>query len=147
MNATLTVDRDPNTHKTSPPPSKTAQLFGVAAGPILWNAQIITGYAVSSYPCFSGGVSRAVVLPGWEHSWIAPLIVTLAAIVITAIAFAVGWRAASWARAQSFEDELRSRVVARTRAMGIAGMLTSALFILATVFSLIALLGTPQCSG
>ena len=147
MNAVLTVDRDPNTHKTSAPPSKAAQLFGVAAGPVLWNAQLIAGYAVSAYPCFHGGISRAVVLPGWEHSWVAPFVVSLVAIALTLGAFAVAWRAVTWARAQSFEDELRTRAIARTRALGIAGLMSSGLFVIATVFTLVALLGTPQCSG
>jgi len=127
-------------------PSNVAQLFGVFAGPVVWNAQLVVNYAFAAYPCFDHSVRRTQVLAGWEHQWIALLIVNVVAIAVIAIAFFASWRAFVYGRAAHSESELLDRYARRTRAFGIVGMLSSGIFIVAAVGTLIALLVAPQCS-
>jgi len=126
-------------------PTNATQLFAVAAGPLAWALQLDANYALAAYPCFERNVARSVVLPGWEgmSGWL--LAINLAAIVLTLVSFALGWRAWRWSHARSMREEQHSRLIARTHALGIAAMVFAAIFFVATVFALIALLGTPPC--
>ena len=71
----------------------------------------------------------------------------MASVATTVLAAVFCLRAIAWARAHRSDDEPQPRVVARTRVMGIAGVMSGGLFLLATIFTLIALLGSPRCSG
>jgi hypothetical protein len=128
-------------------PSNAMQLLSIAAGPVLWNAQLVANYALANYPCFPHAVARTVPLPGWEHSWFWLLAINLGAIALSVVAFGVGLYCMRWARRQSLSDERHARVIGRTYAFGVAGMLFSATFFIATVFTLIAIVGAPQCTG
>ena len=147
MNAVIATGRNDRPAALPQAPSNVMQLLSIAAGPVLWNAQLIANYAIANYPCFPYGVSRTVLLPGWEHSWIWLLAINLVVIALIVVAFGVGLYCVRWARRQSLGEERYTRVIGRTYAFGIAGMLFSATFFLATVFTLIAILGTPQCTA
>jgi hypothetical protein len=143
----LSIDRTQPHDAAASPPSTFAQLFCVFGGFFAWNAQQAANYALAAYPCFHAGLSRSAMSPGWEHSWFWLIAINLASVATTLIAIAVGLRAVNWAREHRSEDEPQPRVVARTRVMGIAGVMSGVLFLLATIFVLIAMLGTPRCSG
>lgn len=128
-------------------PSNLLQLFAVAAGPVAWNAQLVANYALATYPCFPRGVARSVPMPGWEGSWIWLIAINLAAVALTVVAFAIGLRCMRWAQRQSLDDERHARRIGRTRALGVAALLFAGTFFLATIFTLIAILGTPQCAA
>jgi len=143
----LSIDRTTPNGAAVRPPSTFAQLFSVFGGFIAWNVQQVANYALAAYPCFHAGLSRSVMSPGWEHSSVWLLAINLASVATTVLATVMGVRAIGWARAHRSDDEPQPRVVARTRVMGIAGVMSGGLFLLATIFALIALLGSPRCSG
>ena len=127
-------------------PSTAALLFGVFGGPVAWNAQLVANYALATYPCFRGGITRSEPLPGWEAEWPLLLAINLAAILITSASVAVGlqaWRSARRSRAAGGDTQRGATL----RAMGIAGLMSGGVFLIAIVFALVALLMAPQCSG
>ena len=147
MNVTVTaggVGRD-HSPQLSAAPSSALQLLGVWLGPFAWAMQLDINYAIASYPCFYHGAARVTALPGWGASWVWVLVVNLAAIALTLAGAAIGWRAVRWSRARSVAEERHSRVVSRTYALGVAALLFSATFFLATVVALIAIIGAPLC--
>lgn len=150
MNVVATGARTPTPRPdaglpASAAPSNVVQLFAVAAAPVAWAVQLDANYALAAYPCFERNVARSTLLPGWEgiSAWL--LAINLCAIALTLVAFALGWRARRWSHARSMREEQHSRLIARTHALGIAAMVFAAIFFVATVFALIALLGTPPC--
>lgn len=147
MNAIVATGRNDPPAALPRAPSNVLQLLGIAAGPVLWNAQLVANYAIANYPCFPHGDARTVLLPGWEHSWIWLVAINLGVIALIVAAFGVGLYCMRWARRQSLSDERHARVIGRTYAFGAAGMLFSATFFIATVFTLIAIVGAPQCAG
>ena len=126
-------------------PSAALQLVAVAAGPLAWAVQLVANYALAAHACFRRGLASAVAVPGWEgeRAWL--LAINVAAIAIAGVAFALGLRAIRWARAQSLSDERASRVIGRTHALGIAAVLFAGAFVLATLFTLVTIVASPQC--
>lgn len=144
MSATITV-RDPSRARRAP--SNFAQLFGVFGGAVAWNAQIVASFALASHACFEQHAARDAVLPGWDSvaHWV--LLINVVAIGVTAAALVVAISIWRWARAQEAHTGPAPRLVTRTWAMGIGGVLSSGILLLAAIFALAASLGTPVCSG
>lgn len=144
MSATMTL-RDPSRARRVP--SNIAQLFGVFGGAIAWNAQIVSSFALASHACFEQHAARDAVLPGWNSvaHWV--FVINVVAIGVTAAALAVAISIWRWARTQEAHTGPAPRLVTRTWAMGVAGVLSSGILLLAAIFALAASLGTPVCSG
>jgi hypothetical protein len=145
MSATAASIRHPVRDRRAP--SNFAQLFGVFGGPVAWNAQIVSSFALTSHPCFEHRAARETALQGWESisRWV--LAINVSAIVVTALALVVAiivWR---WGRNQEAHTGPAPRLVTRTWAMGVAGVLSSGILLLAAIFALVASLGTPVCSS
>lgn len=123
----------------------TALLFGIAAAPAAWNAQLLFSVALSGHACFPH--ANPLPVPMWPG-----LLPTLVAISVAAIVMAIigglvalrSWRKTFDERADS-GHHLLDRGEGRTRFMAMAGMLTSALFLIALVFGVIALYLVPLC--
>jgi len=139
---------DPITRSTRPAvaPSSFAQLFGVFGGAVAWNAQIAASFAFATYPCFARHTALTAPAPATGNgTWL--FAINLGAVGVAALALWVALRTLSWARAQQMHRGPQPRLVTRTFALGIAGVLASGILLLATLFALVALLGTPQCAG
>ena len=124
-----------------------ALLFGLAAAPVAWSAQILFGSALSGFVCYPHAAPLAV--PLWHGSRSIILAVDLVGIVISIMAGLISWR--NWRRTSlerpgSFHH-LLDLGEGRTRFMATAGMLTSALFLIALAFGLAVVYLVPQCGG
>ena len=126
-------------------PSTPLLLFGVAGGPVAWNAQLLANYALADYPCFPGDAARSQPLPGWGGSWVVLLVINLIAVAVTFACVAIGTRGWRWARHARGVEGVHG--VPATRALSIGALLFGVVFCISTVFALIALLLAPQCSG
>jgi hypothetical protein len=121
--------------------------FGLAAAPIAWAAQTILGYVLSSQACFPGDTPRSAPL----FTTAAPMAteINIIAILVAAAAAAVAYR--SW-RATRDEGEGRvNRLVeigeGRTRFLAACGILTSLGFLVAMMFSSLAILLVRLCGS
>jgi len=124
-----------------------ALLFGLAAAPLAWNAQVLFSSALAGFVCYPHATPLAA--PLWSGSRPIQLAVNLAGIVIALAAGLVAWRA--WRITKEERPgsihHLLELGEGRTRFMALAGMLTSALFLIALAFGLTVLCLVPQCGG
>ena len=124
-----------------------ALLFGIAAAPLAWNAQVLFSSALSGFACYPHDAPLAA--PLWNGSKPLLVVVSLSGIAIAISAGLVAWR--SWRltskeRSGSFHH-LLDLGEGRTRFMATVGMLTSALFLIALVFGFSVLCLVPPCGG
>jgi hypothetical protein len=120
-------------------------LFGIAAAPAAWNAQLLFSVALSGHDCYPHAIPLAA--PLWNGLRPVLFAISVAAIVLAIIGGLVALR--SWRK--TFDERtdsahhLLDRGEGRTRFMAMAGMLTSALFLIALVFGTAALYLVPLC--
>jgi membrane protein implicated in regulation of membrane protease activity len=123
----------------------TALLFGIAAPPIAWSAQLLLSVALSGYACYPR--NRFLAAPLWGGLWSILLAISVAGIVLAIIAGLVAWR--SWRRTRDERPgsahHLLDRGDGRTRFMAMCGILASTLFLVALVFGIAALYLVPLC--
>lgn len=122
-------------------------LFAVFGAPFAWLAQLVVNYGFATYPCFPHGAARTLILPGWgsERTWL--VLVSCVAVAIALGSLAAAWTAFGRARSLDREGGAHARRVSRTRSLAICGLISAAMFGLATLFTLAALSRIPQCSG
>lgn len=124
----------------SPPPPRSrpvstpAQLFGVAAGPTAWIAQLVAGYGLSSYACYPGDAPLQTPPAGGEHALL--LAINLAGLALAAAGFAASWL--GWRRAGEAET-------GRARFLAACGLLASAAFAIAILFDTPSALALGLC--
>ena len=107
--------------------------FGLFAGPVMWSIQELVSYSLAAQACYPGSAPLREPLIGGVGVFVA--LTTLVALVIAIAALLVSLR--SW-RAAGSVSELEAPDESRIRFLSLAGILVSALFILA-----IALNGVP----
>jgi hypothetical protein len=110
-----------------------AQLFGVAAGPSAWIAQLVIGYGVSSYVCYPGDTPRRDLPGSGEHGLL--LAINLACLAVALAGFAVSFTA-------------RRRLPAgdgRGRFLATCGLLSAATFSIAILFDTPSALALRLC--
>ena len=119
--------------------------FSLAAPPLAWSLQSIAGYGISSEACYPGDTPRNV--PLFSGMWDLLLVLNVAALVIGVIAISVAYRNWNATRAETDGDSrnLIERGEGRTRFVAMWGLLLGSGFVLATVFSSVALLISPLC--
>jgi hypothetical protein len=123
--------------------------FAIIAGPLAWFVLVCAGQALASQPCFPGGHRYPQPLPGLHWTWPA-LIALLALCVLVAFAgLIVAWRIYQATRTEEAgrHSGLLDEGVGRTRFMALWGLLYSAGFCVATLFSLASYLALPRCAG
>jgi hypothetical protein len=120
-------------------------LFSLAAPPLAWSVQSIAGYGISSEACYPGDTPRTV--PLFSGMWGLLLMLNVAALVIGVIAISVAYRNWNATRRETGGDSqhLIERGEGRTRFVAMWGLFLGSGFVLATVFSSIALLISPLC--
>jgi hypothetical protein len=137
----VTAHPAPHRHKVS----LLALGFGLAAAPLAWAAQTITGYALSSHACFPGDTPR--VAPLFAEAGQIAVAINLIAIVVAAAAAAIAYR--SWRATRDENDGRLHHLVeigeGRTRFLALCGMLASLGFLVAIIFASLAILLVPLC--
>jgi hypothetical protein len=118
----------------------------IGAGPMLWLAQLLIGFAFSSHLCFP---DRPRLPPLSVPAWMDPLLIAanVVAIALTAVAAVIGWRLLV-STSGEHDDQPGGMVDAgegRTRFLAIWALVTSGLFLAAIVFNTINLVMLPSC--
>jgi hypothetical protein len=119
--------------------------FGVIASPIAWALALYTLYAVGSRDCFPGTSPRAT--GQWNADWIL-LAIACGALLICIVAGLISVR--SWRvsyRENPSADALIQFGEGRTRFIAVWGAITSLLFGILMVASLIPLFVVPLCGS
>jgi hypothetical protein len=111
------------------------QLFGVAAGPAAWIAQLCLDYGLSSYACFPGDAPRTSVPPGGEHG-------VLLAISLACLALAL---AGLWVSVSGLRRSRTATGARRSRFLGMCGILSASVFAIAIGFDLPSTLALNLC--
>jgi hypothetical protein len=93
------------------------QWTGVLAGPVVWAVHMQTNLSLVPWVCKNGGLMLLHV-------------VTILALLITAVGAFAAWRALQEGRE---EDEAGGGVISRSRFMGALGLLMSAMFFLVII--------------
>lgn len=124
------------------------QLFGLAAGPAGWIAQLVIGYGLSSYACFPRDAPHLISPPpGWagEHLGLLALNLACLALALSGLAAALG----AWRRTRGEKrggPHLALEIgEGRARFLALCGLLTSGLFAGAILFNTAPILGVPAC--
>ena len=114
--------------------------FALFGAPLAWSLQLVFGYALSAHACFPTDVP--LVVPVWGHLWWVLLGIDLAAVSIAGAALlaALGCRAAWRGVEPQNIGEARNRFLAHW------SVLTSALFSIAVVFTIVMLFIAPVCN-
>ena len=122
-------------------------LAGMTLGPLGWFVQLSLNVALASAACYP----KDVPLPQPAWSGLSPVLwgVELLALALCALGGWFAWR--NW-RNSSGERPGTAHVLlgsgdGRTRFLAMAGMLTSALFLLAVGFAVISTAAGPACGG
>jgi len=114
-----------------------AELFGLAAGPAAWIAQLTIDYGLSSYACFPGDAPAPGAQPAWERP-------ALLAVNLICLALALGGLAVSLANRRRLGDA-QGRAAGRGRFLALCGVLASAGFAIAIAFNAVSAVALRTC--
>jgi hypothetical protein len=119
-----------------------AQLFGVAAGPAGWIAQLVVNYGVSSYLCFPGDAPRATTPPAGEHAVL--LAVSLACLALALLGL---WVSVTGLRRRPMPvaDDALATAPGRSRFLAMCGVLSASAFTIAIAFNIPSTLALRLC--
>lgn len=130
---------------TNPPevvrlPVGLALTFAVFGAPVAWFLQLWFGYALSAHACYP--LSVPLVTPVWPRLWWWLIGIDMGAIVIAGAALFTAWGChVAWRGVDPRSPgELRNRFIAHW------SVLTSALFSIAVVFTIVMLFIEPVCN-
>ncbi len=119
-------------------------LFGAAAAPLFWLGQLMLGFLVTADACF-GGDHPTTAAPAPLHTVLFAFdgIAAAAAVAGGIVAYA-SWRALRVEKQGGHETALETGA-GRARFLALWGILSSAIFLAAIVFTTIATMGVPLC--
>ena len=120
-----------------------AQLFGVAAGPAAWIAQLCVNYGLSSYACFPGDAPRATPPPAAEHAVL--LLISLACLALALAGLWVSFAGLRRSRADGPPDGMAATVLSRSRFLAMCGVLSATAFAIAIGFNIPSTLALKLC--
>ena len=147
MAKTLLYDR-----RTRPPPKEARRsvallLFAAFGAPAAWSAQLIINYALTAQACFPD--DKPLRLPAAGLAWDRPaaLGLNLLALLVGAVATWTAWRLWRRERAPAPRSELIVTRDQRICFMALCGLMTGFGFMAAILFTTVAAVGVPQCSG
>jgi hypothetical protein len=119
--------------------------FGVIASPVAWGLALFALFAIASHNCFPGAAPRPTEL--WDADWMLGVIAG-GALVICAVAGLISY----WSWRMTYKENPSASAMiqfgeGRTRFVAIWGALTSLLFGILMVVSLIPLFVVPTCGS
>jgi hypothetical protein len=114
--------------------------FAVFGAPFAWLLQLFFGYALAAHACYP--LSVPLVAPVWPRLWWWLIGIDVAAVVIAGAALLTAWRGhVAWRGVDPRSvGERRNRFIAHW------SVLTSALFSIAVVFTIVMLFIEPVCN-
>ncbi len=121
--------------------------FGLIGAPLAWILQEAVNVGLSGYACYPRDVPLA------EPLWPQLGSITLGVEVIAIVVCIGAWIAAcvSWRRSRNERPGDAHQLIGsgdgRTRFMAMAGMMISALFLIAVAAAALNIAGTPPCGG
>jgi hypothetical protein len=119
--------------------------YGILAGPIAWSLALFRLYAIASHNCFPGSAPRATAL------WNAKLVLAAiagAALVVCIVAGLLSCRSWRDTYGERFDwSPLIQFGEGRSRFLATCGALTSLLFAILMIISLVALFVVPSCGS
>ncbi len=123
--------------------------FAIVAAPLAWLILVCAGEALASEPCFPYGHRYAAPLAGLHWTWPALIALLIAGVVAAIAAFVVSWRIYRATRSEEGGRPagLLDEGAGRTRFMALWGLLYSAGFCVATLFSVASYIALPRCGG
>jgi hypothetical protein len=124
-------------------------VFGLLGGPGAWFIQLCAGSVLSNWPCFPEDQHRLAPVQGYEWTWAALGLISLAAVAIAVAAFLVSRTLYRRTRDESGGDHqhLMETGAGRTRFLALWGMVAGAGFAVAAAFTGIAFFILPRCAG
>lgn len=122
-------------------------VFGLAAAPFAWGAQLVINYGHASHVCYPGDRPRTAFMTGHGSIWLFLLIVEGIALAVALAGAATAYRswAATDAEAHGDTEDLVEAGRGRTRFLALWGLMTSLGFAVAILFSLTGPLVVPLC--
>ena len=124
-----------------------AHWVALLAAPCAWIFQLLFNFSRVTHGCYPHAVPLAA--PLWNDLRTTSATVTLAAVLVCLIAGAIGWQ--NWRRTReekpgSAHDLLQSGD-GRSRFLGVVGLLSSALFLVAVAVTFLAFTTVPTCGA
>ena len=122
--------------------------IGLMAAPACWAIQLIVNYGLTSYACYPFVEQRSTLAPGWGGVWIAVIVINLVMLVIAAAATALSffnWRILVRLH-PNVRDDLVDASEGRARFVALCGAVAGIGFVIAIIFDLVAVLGSPICA-
>ena len=120
--------------------------FGFFGGPAAWSIQLLINYPMAAHFCYPQ--SSPLSEPTFSGLWTALITVNVLMLLTTLAAGAAAF--VTWRRARDETEGAHDPVLeggsGRVRFMAYAGMLVSALFLLAVLMSALPLFIVPVCS-
>lgn len=121
--------------------------FGLLGAPLAWGLQLLVNAAIGAHGCYPSDMPLATSI--WPHARAVMAAVELGALALVLAAAWGAWR--SWQRTREERPGSAHQLIGggdgRTRFMAMAALMTSALFLLAVLFSALNLAATPACGG
>jgi hypothetical protein len=125
-----------------------ALLFGLAAGPAGWIAQLLLDYGLASYACYPA--DRPFLQtppPGWSAE--KPVLAVIAAVCLAFVLCGLWISVLSWRRTREERPQGAHHVIevgeGRSCFLALCGILVSTGFAVAIVASAVSLLVVPSC--
>jgi hypothetical protein len=121
--------------------------FGLFGAPTIWSIQLMLNYALVAHACYPASEPLSAPVFGGVRG-------TVIAASVVALAIALGAAATAWRSWRATRQEHRGGEAAllevgegRTRFMALAGMMTSATFLLVILAHAATLLFVAPCAG
>ena len=149
-----TVSRSGSAAERQPHPSphrhrvlRVALWFGLLGAPVAWSLQELVNVSLAGHACYPHDLPLA--MPLWLQLGSIALWVEAVAVIVCIAAGLVAF--ASWRRSRNEKPgdahQLLGSGDGRTRFMAMAGVMTSALFLIGTALAALNLTAVPPCGG
>jgi hypothetical protein len=122
--------------------------IGLAGAPAFWVVQLIVNYGLVSYACYPFIEQRSTPALDWGSIWIAVIIINLVTLTValaTTVLSFVNWRILVRLHPKMWDDLVEASE-GRVRFAALCGAVAGSGFIIAIIFDLIAILGSPICT-
>lgn len=116
--------------------------FGIVGAPLAWNIELLVGVSLSGHACYPRYMPLAV--PLWSGTWGFLLAMSFVALVLGILAGMVSWH--SWKRTRDEKPGSAHGGEGRARFMALCGLLSSGLFLVALVFTILVVFMVPLCT-
>jgi hypothetical protein len=148
----MSADDAPLSRHPAPHRERTAGwalTFGLLGGPVVWFVQLCAGVALTSWPCFPKDQPLPAPVGGFEWTWTATALVSLAAFGISLAAMLISHNLLRRTRDEEAggHRHLLEVGTGRTRFLALWGTMAGGVFAVAIAFTGVAFYLLPRCAG